>query len=87
MRHEIQGLVSRIEIIFNLLIAKSEEHKDKLLPYYTHLQLAMPSSFGLWFGAYAESLADDLITLESAFRIVNKNPLWLRSWIWLFLSD
>jgi argininosuccinate lyase len=54
---------------------KSEEHKDKLLPGYTHLQLAMPSSFGLWFGAYAESLVDDVITLQSAFKIVNKNPL------------
>ena len=61
--------------LFELLITKSEEHKDKLLPGYTHLQLAMPSSFGLWFGAYAESLADDVITLQSAYRIVNKNPL------------
>jgi argininosuccinate lyase len=75
MRSEIQGLVNRIETLFKLLIAKSEEHKNKLLPGYTHLQLAMPSSFGLWFGAYAESLTDDLITIESAFRIVNKNPL------------
>ncbi|MFM8849117.1 MAG: argininosuccinate lyase [Cytophagales bacterium] len=75
MRAEIQLLVNHIEKLFKLLIAKSEEHKDKLLPGYTHLQLAMPSSFGLWFGAYAESLADDLITIESAFRIVNKNPL------------
>ncbi len=75
MRAEIQQLVGQIEKLFKLLIAKSGEHKDKLLPGYTHLQLAMPSSFGLWFGAYAESLADDLITLESAFRIVNKNPL------------
>lgn len=75
MRAEIQQLVDQIEKLFKLLIAKSEEHKDKLLPGYTHLQLAMPSSFGLWFGAYAESLADDLITIESAFRIVNKNPL------------
>lgn len=75
MRAEIQLLVNHIEKLFKLLITKSEEHKDKLLPGYTHLQLAMPSSFGLWFGAYAESLADDLITMESAFRIVNKNPL------------
>ncbi|MFN8805405.1 MAG: argininosuccinate lyase [Bacteroidota bacterium] len=75
MRAEIQLLVNHIEKLFKLLITKSEEHKDKLLPGYTHLQLAMPSSFGLWFGAYAESLADDLITIESAFRIVNKNPL------------
>ncbi|MFM7486843.1 MAG: lyase family protein, partial [Cytophagales bacterium] len=75
MRAEIQLLVNHIEKLFKLLIVKSEEYKDKLLPGYTHLQLAMPSSFGLWFGAYAESLADDLITIESAFRIVNKNPL------------
>src|SRR6267154_571110 len=75
LRHEIQNLVGKIKSLFELLLAKSEEHKDKLLPGYTHLQLAMPSSFGLWFGAYAESLADDLITLQSAYRITNKNPL------------
>jgi len=75
LRSEIQNLVGCINSLFELLLAKSEEHKDKLLPGYTHLQLAMPSSFGLWFGAYAESLADDLITLQSAYRIVNKNPL------------
>lgn len=74
-RSEIQGLVAKIQSLFNLLIAKSEEHKGKLLPGYTHLQLAMPSSFGLWFGAYAESLADDLIILEATYQIVNKNPL------------
>ncbi|HEV8514717.1 MAG TPA: argininosuccinate lyase [Cyclobacteriaceae bacterium] len=75
LRNEIQVLTNNIHSLFELLIAKSEEHKDKLLPGYTHLQLAMPSSFGLWFGAYAESLADDLITLQSAYRITNKNPL------------
>jgi len=75
LRHEIQHLTGEIKSLFELLLEKSEEHKDKLLPGYTHLQLAMPSSFGLWFGAYAESLADDLITLQSAYRIVNKNPL------------
>lgn len=75
MRAEIQTVVTNIESLFALLIAKSEEHKDKLLPGYTHLQLAMPSSFGLWFGAYAESLSDDLVQLEAAFRLVNKNPL------------
>lgn len=74
-RHEIQNLTIEIKSLFELLISKSEEHKSKLLPGYTHLQLAMPSSFGLWFGAYAESLADDLITLQAAYRIVNKNPL------------
>lgn len=75
LRHEIEELVTQIKSLFDLLISKSEEHKDKLLPGYTHLQLAMPSSFGLWFGAYAESLADDTITLQSAYTIVNKNPL------------
>ena len=68
-------MVAKIQSLFNLLITKSEEHKGKLLPGYTHLQLAMPSSFGLWFGAYAESLADDLIILEATYQIVNKNPL------------
>ncbi|CAN5452039.1 argininosuccinate lyase [soil metagenome] len=75
IRNEIQSLVEEIKNLFDLLIAKSEEHKDVLLPGYTHLQLAMPSSFGLWLGAYAESLVDDVITLQSAYQIVNKNPL------------
>ena len=75
LRGEIQTLVSEIKGLFDLLIAKSEEHKGALLPGYTHLQLAMPSSFGLWFAAYAESLADDMITLQAAYKIVNKNPL------------
>ncbi len=75
LRNEIEDLVYQIKSLFELLIFKSEEHKDKLLPGYTHLQLAMPSSFGLWFGAYAESLMDDTITLQSAYRIINKNPL------------
>ena len=75
LRHEIQELTNQIKSLFDLLIAKSEEHKGKLLPGYTHLQLAMPSSFGLWFGAYAESLVDDVITLQAAYRVVNKNPL------------
>jgi argininosuccinate lyase len=75
LRHEIQNLTVEIKSLFDLLLAKSEENKEKLLPGYTHLQLAMPSSFGLWFGAYAESLADDLVTLHAAYRIANKNPL------------
>lgn len=75
LRHEIQELVNNIEPLFELLITQSKKFKDHLLPGYTHLQLAMPSSFGLWFGAYAESLVDDLITLEAAYRVVNKNPL------------
>lgn len=75
LRDEIEKLTEVIHSFFNLLQQKSEEHKDHLLPGYTHLQLAMPSSFGLWFGAYAESLIDDLITLKAAFDVVNKNPL------------
>jgi argininosuccinate lyase len=75
IRSEIQNLTEEIQKLFDLLISKSEEHKGKLLPGYTHLQLAMPSSFGLWLGAYAESLVDDMITLEAAYRVANKNPL------------
>lgn len=75
LRNEIELLTKEIQSLFQLLILKSEEHRNKLLPGYTHLQLAMPSSFGLWFGAYAESLVDDVIALEAAYRIVNKNPL------------
>jgi argininosuccinate lyase len=75
LRAELESLVHEIDTLFNLLQEKSETHKNDLLPGYTHLQLAMPSSFGLWFGAYAESLSDDLITLEAAYRVVNKNPL------------
>lgn len=75
LRHEIEILVRDVQPLFDLLLAKSEEHRDKLLPGYTHLQLAMPSSFGLWFAAYAESLVDDVITLQSAYKVANKNPL------------
>jgi len=75
LRHEIELLVTETNTLFDLLIAQSEKHKHHLLPGYTHFQLAMPSSFGLWFGAYAESLVDDVITLEAAYRVVNKNPL------------
>jgi argininosuccinate lyase len=75
LRYEIEALVEVVESFFQLLIRQSEKYKQYLLPGYTHLQLAMPSSFGLWFGAYAESLADDMITLQAAFKVVNKNPL------------
>ena len=75
LRSEIEKLVGKSKELFDLLINQSEKHKNDLLPGYTHLQLAMPSSFGLWFGAYAESLVDDLITLNAAFEVVNKNPL------------
>jgi len=75
LRHELKEITDLVTVFFDLLLRKSEEHKDKLMPGYTHLQLAMPSSFGLWFGAYAESLVDDVITLQAAFQVVNKNPL------------
>ena len=74
-RNEIEELVIAVKKLFDGLIQQSEKYKDDLLPGYTHLQLAMPSSFGLWFGAYAESLVDDLLTVEAAYRVVNKNPL------------
>ena len=72
---EIQEIVSLTETLFNTLIQLSNQHKDILLPGYTHLQIAMPSSFGLWFGAYAESLIDDLEMFLAAHNVVNKNPL------------
>src|SRR5678815_3420196 len=75
LRSELEGLVRSIEPFFELLQSQSEKYKDHLLPGYTHLQLAMPSSFGLWFGAYAESLVDDIIVLKAAYEVVNKNPL------------
>lgn len=74
-RSNLEELVTEAKKLFDLLLAKSEEHKDKLLPGYTHFQLAMPSSFGLWFGAYAESLVDDITTIGAAYTVVNKNPL------------
>lgn len=75
LREEIALMTGEVKTLFDLLIAQSEKYKSHLLPGYTHFQLAMPSSFGLWFGAYAESLVDDLITLKGAYQVVNKNPL------------
>ena len=75
LRSRIEKLVINTKQLFDLLISQSEKYKTDLLPGYTHLQLAMPSSFGLWFGAYAESLVDDLITMQAAYEVVNKNPL------------
>jgi len=74
-RAEIEKTVSAVNVLFDVLISQSDKYKDVLLPGYTHLQVAMPSSFGLWFGAYAESLADDLQLLLSAWKITNRNPL------------
>src|SRR5690242_185134 len=75
LRNQIEELVHEVKGFFELLLQQSDKFKDHLLPGYTHLQLAMPSSFGLWFGAYAESLVDDMITLHASWEIVNKNPL------------
>jgi argininosuccinate lyase len=75
LRAEINTIKDEAKNLFDLLISKSEEHKNKLIPGYTHLQIAMPSSAGLWLGAYAESLVDDLELLSAAYHIVNKNPL------------
>lgn len=74
-RTEIETLVKNTEVLFERLITLSEQYKHVLLPGYTHLQIAMPSSFGLWFGAYAESLVDDLELLQAAWKVCNKNPL------------
>lgn len=75
IRCEIQDIVDFVKALFDSLILLSERYKDVLIPGYTHYQIAMPSSFGLWFAAYAESLADDLLLLQAAYRIANKNPL------------
>ncbi|PWJ39332.1 argininosuccinate lyase [Sediminitomix flava] len=75
MRGEIEQLVDKVSTVFGLLNKLSEEHKELLMPGYTHMQVAMPSSFGLWFGAYAEALIDDLEVLKGAYKVVNKNPL------------
>jgi argininosuccinate lyase len=75
LRAEITTLRMDVKDLFDLLIAQSDRFKNDLLPGYTHLQLAMPSSFGLWFGAYAESLVDDLEMLAAAYQVTNKNPL------------
>lgn len=74
-REQIRSVVEAVEGLFNVLIQQSEKYKNVLLPGYTHLQIAMPSSFGLWFGAYAESLADDMELLLSAWKVTNRNPL------------
>jgi argininosuccinate lyase len=75
IRHEIWKTVEEVKSLFNVLMEQSEKYKHVLLPGYTHFQIAMPSSFGLWFGAYAESLIDDLHLLLAAYKINNQNPL------------
>jgi argininosuccinate lyase len=74
-RDRLWQVAQAVERVFEQLVKRSEQHKTDLLPGYTHLQIAMPSSFGLWFGAYAEALADDMLTLQTAYRLANRNPL------------
>jgi argininosuccinate lyase len=75
IRDQLSDLVDLVTRFFDLLVEQSEKYKDIQMPGYTHMQIAMPSSFGLWFGAYAESLVDDLMILQSAYHVINKNPL------------
>ncbi|MBN9349582.1 MAG: argininosuccinate lyase [Chitinophagaceae bacterium] len=75
LRSETEKIVHLSKQLFDLLIELSEKYKEDLLPGYTHFQLAMPSSFGLWFGAYAESISDDLVAVKAAWDVINKNPL------------
>ncbi len=74
-RSQLKDIAEDVEQLFNALILQSEHYKNVLMPGYTHLQIAMPSSFGLWFGAYAESLVDDMLFLQAAFKLCNRNPL------------
>ena len=74
-RRQLHDIVLLVKELFDELQRQSEKYRNILLPGYTHLQVAMPSSFGLWFGAYAESLADDMLFLQAAYRLVNRNPL------------
>ena len=75
IRDEIQKIVYYIKTLFDIMIHLSECYKKVFLPGYTHYQVAMPSSFGLWFSAFAESISDDLLILEASYRVINKNPL------------
>jgi argininosuccinate lyase len=75
IRSRLEILVEKTDILAGIMLEKSEKHKDVLMPGYTHLQVAMPSSFGLWFGAWAESLTDDLMIMQSAWKLTNQNPL------------
>jgi len=75
LKDEINDIKDQIKVLFNLLIDKADVHKEVLLPGYTHMQVAMPSSFGLWFSSYAESLIDDIYFLNAAYKIADQNPL------------
>lgn len=75
IRSRIEDLTNAVSTLFNTLVSQSNRYKDVIIPGYTHLQVAMPSSFGLWFAAYAESLVDDLMVLQAAYKVANRNPL------------
>lgn len=74
-RNELREVCNAVKRLFDILLEQSERNRDVIMPGYTHLQVAMPSSFGLWFGAYAESLADDMLFLRAAYAMCNRNPL------------
>ncbi len=74
-KNELKVIIKKVKTLFDTLINLANQHKEKLLPGYTHLQIAMPSSFGLWFSAYAETLIDDVDLLKTSLKIVNQNPL------------
>ena len=74
-RHQLKEIADAVKVLFDELLQKSNQYKEVLMPGYTHLQIAMPSSFGLWFGSYAESLADDMLFLQAAYKMTNRNPL------------
>ena len=75
IKHELGAIKTQVTALFDLLLSLAEKHQNELMPGYTHLQVAMPSSFGLWFSAYAESLIDDLYFWQSAYKIADQNPL------------
>jgi argininosuccinate lyase len=75
LRNELKNIITEVKQLFDLLLTQSEKYKEHRMPGYTHFQLAMPSSFGLWFAAYAESLVDDIATLQGAYKVINRNPL------------
>ena len=75
LKNELQEIITEVQSLFQLLLSLAKKHEKVLLPGYTHLQIAMPSSFGLWFSAYAETLIDDLYLVQAAYQITDQNPL------------
>ena len=77
-RAQLKEIAEEIKVLFDELLAQSNRYKNVLMPGYTHLQVAMPSSFGLWFGAYAESLVDDMLFLQAAFKMTDRRQAMVR---------